>query len=84
MMKQLIWIKSQNSQTSEGKVHRLKDFLVKIVLTAGMISFQINSLSHYFQTAALHLFHLIGQLFLSTASLREVITLCLHFRSLLL
>lgn len=83
-MEQLIWIKSQNSQTSERKVHRLKGFPVKTVLTTEMISFQLNSLNHCFQTTALHLFHLIGQLFLSTSSLREVITLCLHFCSLLL
>lgn len=56
---------------------------MKTVLKPGVISFQISSLVHYFQTTALHLFHLIGQLFLSTASLREVITPCLHFPCLL-
>lgn len=61
----------------------IKGIPMKTVLKPGVISFQIRSLVHYFQTTALHLFHLIGQFLLSTASLREVITFCLHFPFLL-
>ena len=70
-------------RSQKGEMQGLKGFPMKTVLKTGVISFQISSLVHYFQTTTLHLFHLIGQFFLSTASLREVITLCLHFSCLL-
>lgn len=74
----------QNSQRSQRReMQRLKGFPMKATLKTEVISFQICSLVHYFQTTPLHLFHLIDQLFLSTASLREVITPCLHFPCLL-
>lgn len=83
-MKQLTDSNPQNSLRSQrGEMQRLKGFSMKTVLKTGVISFQIGSLVHYFQTTTLHLFHLIGQFFLSTASLREVITFCLHFPCLL-
>lgn len=79
----MIQILKNSLRSQRGGDVEMKGFPLKTVIKIRVISFHISSLVHYFQTTNLRLFHLIGQFFLSTTSLREVITLRLHFPCLL-